>query len=154
MSRALRYLRIAFSLACLLACGLVVALSIRSYHTIDIAGGPLSASYNYEAISVRGLFKLTAINSSFPAQANHNTISANSREADVVENHVRHYSNNNGFGFYDRHALIMPYWVVAVAIGMLALAPWLTLHFGLRTLLIATTLIALALGAIVLLSRQ
>lgn len=154
MIRALRYLRIAFSVACLVACGLIIALSFRSHRTIDILAGRLSAGYNYEVISVRGTFKLTAINSQFIAPASRRTISNSAPEADMVENHVRHYSNNHGFGLYDHHALMMPYWFVVLALGVLAALPWFSFHFGLRTLLVAITLIGLALGSIVMLIRQ
>jgi hypothetical protein len=43
----------------------------------------------------------------------------------------------------------VPYSRLAAAIGALATAPWLSWRFGLRTLLIATTLVAVVLGLIV-----
>jgi hypothetical protein len=152
MKRAWRYLRIAFSAACLVACGLVVALSVRSYRSIDIGGGKLVIPY--EAISVRGRLKLTWLDHDYPYPANHRTISANDSAADVVESHVRHYSNDRGFGLYDRRSLMLPHWFAATFIGLLACIPWVPVRFSLRTLLIATALIAVALGIIVALSAH
>ena len=45
--------------------------------------------------------------------------------------------------------LIIPYWMVAIVAAALACLPWLRWKFSLRTLLIATTLVAAGLGAIV-----
>jgi hypothetical protein len=55
--------------------------------------------------------------------------------------------------------LVVPYWFPAALTGILAAAFWprsvqCSVRFSLRTLLIATTLIALFLGTIVLLSGQ
>ncbi len=48
----------------------------------------------------------------------------------------------------------MPYWSLTLLTGLLAIAPWLPWHFSLRTLLVATTLFALALGTIVWLAHR
>ncbi len=50
--------------------------------------------------------------------------------------------------------LVMPYWFAVILSGTFAAAPWLPSHFSLRTLLIATTLFALALGTIVWLAHR
>src|SRR5687768_13451676 len=47
----------------------------------------------------------------------------------------------------------LPHWSSAICCAGLALAPWMRSRFSLRTLLIATTLVAVALGLIVVLSR-
>jgi hypothetical protein len=49
--------------------------------------------------------------------------------------------------------IFLPHWLVVIASGMLATLPWLRYHFSLRTLLIATTLLAVVLGLAVWLSR-
>jgi hypothetical protein len=50
------------------------------------------------------------------------------------------------------HGAMFPYWFLVLVFGGLAISPWTTrpkLRFSLRTLLIATTLVAVALGLIV-----
>jgi len=49
---------------------------------------------------------------------------------------------NPEFGY----GLITPCWLVAVFLSLLGVAPWLCFRYSLRTLLIATTLVALLLG--------
>jgi hypothetical protein len=51
--------------------------------------------------------------------------------------------------------LIAPYWLYILLVAGLAAAPWIhwTKRFRLRTMLIATTLIALALGGMMLAVR-
>jgi hypothetical protein len=53
-----------------------------------------------------------------------------------------------GFGAF------IPFWCSALLAGMLASVPWLHWRFSLRTLLIATTLVAVALGTIVWMSQK
>src|SRR5262245_38512210 len=43
----------------------------------------------------------------------------------------------------------VPYWFLALLAALLTAVPWTRRRFSLRTLLIATTLVAIALGAIV-----
>jgi hypothetical protein len=50
------------------------------------------------------------------------------------------------------HDLILPYWSLVILAGIPAIFAWQKCRFSLRTLLIATTLVAVGLGAIVLLN--
>jgi hypothetical protein len=57
-------------------------------------------------------------------------------------------------GFLARNeAILTPYWFWFLITAALAGTPWLRLRFSLRTLLIATTLVAVGLGLIVYLAR-
>jgi hypothetical protein len=49
--------------------------------------------------------------------------------------------------------LFAPYWFPVLISGVLAAVPWIRWRFSLRTLLIATTIIAVVLGLIVWLRR-
>ena len=49
---------------------------------------------------------------------------------------------------------MLPHWFAALCPAALAAIPWIRWRFSLRTLLIATTLVAAALGTILALSRQ
>ena len=56
-----------------------------------------------------------------------------------------------------RHGAMFPYWFLVLVFGGLAISPWTTrpkLRFSLRTLLIATTLVAVVLGMIVWMSER
>jgi hypothetical protein len=62
------------------------------------------------------------------------------------------FSNVKPNGFH----IAVPHWfliMVSATIAAIPLAPWLRLRFSLRTLLLATTLIAVVLGIIVWMSR-
>jgi hypothetical protein len=157
MARTLRYLRIAFSATCLIACGLVLTALSRSNRSADIVRGNLLVPY--ELISVRGRLKLTRLDysplpgaplvQSYPV---HYEAVSGENAAHTIENHVLHYSNDQGFGLYDRHSIMVPHWFAAVFAAALAGAPWIRLRFSLRTLLVATTLVAVTLGTIFALS--
>jgi hypothetical protein len=53
----------------------------------------------------------------------------------------------------DESDIRVPFWLMAIVTSVLAAAPWVPSRFSLRTLLIATTLVAVLLGLIVWLSR-
>jgi hypothetical protein len=56
-----------------------------------------------------------------------------------------------------RHRLVLPHWLLAFLITSVAAVPWIgqfRWRFSLRTLLIATTLVAVVLGLIVFATRQ
>jgi hypothetical protein len=140
-----RKLRIAFSVACGIACVLLIALWVRSYHHFDVVRSKLIW---YEAISVCGQLKLTRIEGYFPASPHFDSFAMGEREADVIENHVREFSTSNGFGFYDRHSILLPHSFVAFITLPLAAILWIR-RFSVRTLLMVTTLVAVVLGLIV-----
>jgi hypothetical protein len=63
-----------------------------------------------------------------------------------------HFARLPDFGW----KLFVPYWFLVVIAGISAALcgiPWVKWHFSLRTLLIATTLVAVGLGVIVYASR-
>jgi hypothetical protein len=54
-----------------------------------------------------------------------------------------HYARPNGARYSE---VIVPFWLLVLPLITLAVAPWLRWRFTLRTLLIATTLVAVVLG--------
>ena len=48
----------------------------------------------------------------------------------------------------------LPFWLPVLLVILMSAAPWLRLQFSLRTMLIATTLVAVVLGTITWLARQ
>jgi hypothetical protein len=50
-------------------------------------------------------------------------------------------------------AILVPHWMLVLLVGGIGTIPWLRFQFSLRTLLIATTLVAVVLGLVVWMSR-
>jgi hypothetical protein len=134
------------------ACLLLIALWVRSYRSADVVHKKLLVPY--EMISVRGRLKLTRVNAPpAPSEQQVRTYPVNEDAAHTIESHILRYSNDRGFGLYDRRSIILPHWFVGLITCVLAGLSWLPGRFSLRTLLIATTLVAAVLGLIVWLVR-
>jgi hypothetical protein len=52
------------------------------------------------------------------------------------------------------YRLFIPIWLIALALSALSAAPWIKPRFTLRTLLIATTLLAVVLGLVIWAARR
>ena len=66
---------------------------------------------------------------------------------DKVHRSFKWTRDANGFILY------VPFWFLVATSAAFGVAPWLPFRFSLRTLLIATTLVAVGLGTIIALSR-
>jgi hypothetical protein len=66
---------------------------------------------------------------------------------------IRQLENRWGFGLVSDWGVI-PHWFPVLLLATLATAPWLRRRFSLRTLLIATTLVAVGLGVVVYAARK
>ncbi len=136
-----RKLRIAWSVAWGLAAVLLIVLLVRSYRAGDStrADGDYvsyedSRMYLYTIDSTKGNIHLSLCASKPPWQ--------------IRFDHTKHF----GFGLssWDASTTIsFPYWFPVLISTAFAALPWLPWRFSLRTLLIATTLVAVVLGAIV-----
>jgi hypothetical protein len=146
---SLHNLRIAFSVGCGIACVLLIVLWVRSYWWYDI----------------RGYYSTVA---SLSLESNHGSVKmysaiGPSQGGGFVGGSM--YNKDNGAPkirpWEFRHSLLQqfdlhftaPHWFVAVLFVILAAIPWIRWRFSLRTLLIATTMIAVVLGLIVWLLR-
>src|SRR5947208_63167 len=98
-----RYLRIAFSAACLIACVLLIALWVRSYKYADIVR---NAPMRYEAVSVRGRLKMSRLAVYLPAAQPVLSYPVGERLADVIETHVIELANPAGFGVVDHRSIL------------------------------------------------
>jgi hypothetical protein len=142
-SRTFRLLRIAVTVLSLMACVLLIALWVRGYGTIDTFLGRLTATKaigfesNEERLGV-GLYKIPSSGTA-PAPMRSNRIELPPR-------------NRFGFGAMrttDVLSVVVPPWCVVVLFAAIAAAPFIRWQFSLRTLLIATTLVAVGLGVFV-----
>lgn len=165
MSRFLRYLRIAFSGSCVIACVLLIVLWVRSYSWIDIATGPISATSRAATGSSRGWVNVTwnhPLHGFTHWKVQHNSIaSIEEFEANALargEGIPPRNAPSFGFSTMPSGSKIfqLPHWLVLCLLlisAVAAAAPWLRWRFSLRTLLIATTLVAMGLGAIAYCTR-
>ena len=144
MRRLLRYLRIDFSATCLVACVLLIALWVRSYWWVDVA--------NRSQYSITSMQGRLCVDESFDVLGNPVT---RSPSFTLVNHFWGSAFETSGLTIRRRGTgLAIPYWSLLLPMAALAAAPWLRWRFSLRTLLIATTLVAVGLGLIVWAARQ
>jgi hypothetical protein len=144
-----RKLRIAWSVFGSLACVLLIVLWVRSYSWIDGASMPITGSRHVVVYSSTGRLSFRSApygkpNGPFNVWwVVHDSI-AKEREAMTRANIKpdRQYFGPSRYGF------LLPHAFVAAIAAIVAALPWLRWpkRFTLRTLLIATTLIAVVLG--------
>jgi hypothetical protein len=140
MRRFLRYLRIAFSATCPIACVLLILLWVRSYRGCDVVYWAPSTRLTMSSAS--GVIGVSVTNTGATPKWAWNTI-------EIMPGPVPSWyfkSDHNGTHLRFPHRLPI---VVFAVMGVVASRPWLRKlkwQFSLRTLLIATTLIAVVLG--------
>ena len=91
---------------------------------------------------VRSYWRLDSIDS----------ISATGQYSGLVSHHgrIKFVKGYNGTNAFREFIFAVPHWLVSLVLFLVALAPWLSVRrFSLRTLLIATTFIAVVLGLVV-----
>jgi hypothetical protein len=152
----LKYLRIGVTALSLTACVLLIALWVRSYSYWDHIRGSISEHRMLKFNSVSG--KLSISHTQFPRWHTWRRYSfaLDERQPDQIPPLMR--SAKFGFGLKSNQnflALAMPYWFLVPLTATLVAAPWIgwSKRFSLRTLLIATTLIAVVMGGIVYLAK-
>ncbi len=157
MSRFLRYLRIAFSATCLIACVLLIALWVRSYYSRDMTRGCIGGSPLH--MSVTSLKGEVAIAFDEWRGNPHPWMFGSVSNS---ENMIAVFSSVTGkpplswlgFRWHFKASLVVivfPYWFLVLVPAAFTAIPWIhwKRRFSLRTLLIATTLIAGVLGLFV-----
>lgn len=146
----LRYTRIAFSVVCGLVCVLLVVLWVRTHFAIDNISGPLASSTGFGITSRHDGVGLV-INSGYRSQWRivkypPNEDFSSAVDYETVLGFVQYQTMANGF------RIRVPYWSLILLSAISGGLPWLSYRFSLRTLLIATTVIAAVLGLVVWLS--
>jgi hypothetical protein len=154
-----RKLRIAFSATCLIACVLLIVLWVRSYWWSDdlfirlpnpqrkfvihsILGGTVWYSNERSARASAWTHKYWGVES--------DSVAALTKDLTVsrTDNLFRIEVYSSPMPSFSR-LVALPHWLFVAVFAALATAPWLRWRFSLRTLLIATTLVAVILGAII-----
>ncbi len=148
MRKSLQYFRITWTVFCGIACVLLIALWVRSYWWLDMLQVPVSVRDKATFISCQGTQRVTKLRSSS------SVVTLTSQPTSLVAI----AKPDNAFGFEAKRfasgfSITVPQWFLTSTIAALAAVPWirkLKWHFSLRTLLIATTLVAVMLGVVVL----
>jgi hypothetical protein len=130
-----RKLRIAWSVACGIACVLPIALWVRSYSG---SSKPLTEVGSYTLRVTQGMLRA---------------------ESTCVVHHpdrIDRLGIHNAYWTHSNWTSQKPLWCILPFLVMTAWAPWIrwSNHFSLRTLLITTTLIAVGLGLAVYAARK
>ena len=150
-----RKLRIAWSVAWGLACVLLIVLWARSYVSSDVLIGSTTANRIVQFTSSWGVLWV-AVDS---AGANRDwKFDAQPIDGDA-EKFVNGLTTHFGFAYLGAspdYAFAFPYWLPVILSFSFATIPWIrwSKRFSLRTLLVATTLIAVGLGLIVYVTQQ
>jgi hypothetical protein len=142
-----RKLRIAFSAACLIACLLLLALWVRSYWWWDWYNSGTVARQNATIGSSQGWLGIL-IRIGIPSDFPHRPYSLDAipvGELPVVNGHSELRAFHYPWGRWE-YSITIPHWFLVFSTAIFASTPWIPWRFSLRTLLIATTLIALVLG--------
>jgi hypothetical protein len=136
-SRILRLLRIAFSAVCGIACVLLMVLWVRSYFRLDSLLVRVSPTHVVDVGSINGGLLL---------QFRENDFSRGwlRKSHPITGRGIARSPFRFGSEFRSIHSGIqIPHWSVVASAVLIAVAPWI--RFSLRTLLIATTLVAVVL---------
>jgi hypothetical protein len=147
-----RKLRIAFSATCLIACVLLIVLWVQSYWLGDCYSVQIKKTW-FSCSDLRGCIVLTCFDATKRSDIHAGYSWGRAPRQRLDNNFPVHF-----YGFYFKKStsglgLVVPVWfLMVVSIGC-AVAPWLSWRFSLRTLLIATMLLAIVLGLSVVLSR-
>jgi len=159
MLRYLRYLRIAFSATSLVACVLLIALCVRSYRSDDHLLVTVFGNREVQASSIIGRMAVVTFRSPVSRsvwRVESRAMSTGRRQQEEVlrqeQRRFNIYFAQNNPAIY---GVAVPHWFPVLVLAALAAAPWIrwSRRFSLRTLLIATTLVAVVLGIFVVLSR-
>jgi hypothetical protein len=149
-----RTLRIAWSVTWGLVAVLLVALWMRSYWWCDNVIGPLGATRSFFVWSDRGRFGIGVVPQRLRSLANGGPWA--SGHAWLGDLSPRDYGFTPWLpSWATENYVAVPTWSLVLLIGAIAAATWMhwSMRFRLRTLLIATTVVAALLGLIVYAAR-
>ena len=157
--RILRLLRIALSASCGVACLLLIVLWVHSYWYRDLvmaqhpAWGDITVTSLQSKVSwIVGRPRPSRQKPRFEMRSI--PIALAIAEMEGMEPALPEGHSASSFTterWRDSFGMVLPYWFLILCVLVLAAVPWLPLskRFSLRTLLIATTLIAVVLGLVV-----
>ena len=157
--RVVRLLRIGWSAGCVIACLLLIVLWVRSYRWADLLA--YTRGQTYVAVADGRGIALFHWRTCHPFVTVGNKLGWEliSGPAGTIDSNLKplEFSRDSGpataFGFF----ISAPYWCCVFFLATLAVLPWIRQckwRFTLRTLLIATTVVAVVLGLAVYAARK
>src|SRR3954454_25406500 len=162
-----RKLRIAWSATCLVACGLLIVLWVRSYWRYDWSGGIIVAPTNGKLYgtsgclfeSANGVVAVVYVGNVWQSLSYLSSLGSSSAEPNlrVIKDDDAESAYWGFRGKVSPNGVFRgsaPIWFFVVASDTFAALPWFRWRFALRTLLIATTLVAVALGLAVYVGKK
>jgi hypothetical protein len=128
---------------------LLIVLWVRSYYRTDLLVGPWYWGGSFNLASMQGQVGLAVM---LAATVSFGVVRDTSDRLFVNPE----YCSQLGFRFSKnavRRIAVIPYWFLLCATLPLPLVPWIRTRFSLRTILIGLTLVAVALGLVVLAAK-
>ena len=148
VKRFLKYLRIAFSATCLIACVLLIVLWVRSYSYWDSFQGPALWPHGFSFSSMTGRLMIGGGEEEDPIT----DWDFDSSKFDDRFGPLNPQFLPPVFSFHpseeDGAYIHVPHWFLAMIMGSIAFALAKQRRYTLRTLLIVVTLVAIGLGLI------
>jgi len=150
MRKTLRYFRIAWTAFCGMVAVLVVVLWVRSYTCLDEYWFSIPFNRGLGFISASGFGSISIESRPNPEMF----LNGYHKEDIKISKGLMPRSHLGVYLVRDRDvsAIGVRFWLFLLFVGSFALAPWL--RFGLRTLMLTTSTIAILLGLIVWLVRR
>jgi hypothetical protein len=149
----LKYLRIAVTALSLTACVLLIALWVRSHFCADLVGlgVPIEKGRQMNVITTFPGLLLTSSEPQYEKAPRFYCLYRHSAETWPLQSR----SLSPIFKVVDYNSLAIRFWFLVAVTGAIAGVAWYKpkISFSLRTLLIATTLVAVGMGAVVFLAR-
>ncbi len=155
MSRkqAIRKIRITASVALGVLCVLLIGLYVRSHYYLDSLRFSLNGKNSVHIQTASGRVALFTLPHVHPTRISHVPTSNHPRIDPFYKPITGGPSATEFWSPARRVSPILSYWLVILPIATLSIAPWIRRQFSLRTLLIAITLVAVILGAVVIAAR-
>jgi 4-amino-4-deoxy-L-arabinose transferase-like glycosyltransferase len=151
-----RKLRIAWSVGCGIVCLLLIALWAQA-ETYDFEFRfPINDSTCISMHTIPGRYRVCCFDDVLhTAYWDRESRFASSEEE--IERENRYYPTwrwmSLGQAFHNYREIVLPAWLPVITIAVFGVLPWWRWRFSLRTLLIAMTLLAVVLGALVISMR-
>jgi hypothetical protein len=148
-----RKLRIAFSAVCGVLCLLLIALCVRSYHHDDTLYVRVLGIRVVQFNSAIGHFVIESPSSAIQLRRHPSYWHFMTRPIAPLDEAMSQRRFSPPMFLISltlaSPGILMPFWIPLLVLGLMAGMPWIAWRFSLRTLLIATTVVAVGLGLIV-----
>jgi len=143
-------LRIAVSVFFAVACVALCVLWARSYWTFDLIVGPAPGARSFEVYSYSGRVCVANVPPGSPPIHHWQLITATVDDSDIYAWKTTNATDAFQLMTFEAYRIFLPYWSLVLFASACAGLPWFPYasRFSLRTMLLATTLVAVVLGLV------